>query len=140
MEFEGIVSQILEQVKGQSARGEWSKQEVIFEYPDNNFGRKICVGFWNDRAPRAAALRIGERVQISINVESREHNGRWYTEARGWKIEQPRPAAPADQQAQPTTPSPYPAYSNPTAVPANSATAAAATNTPAAEGVDDLPF
>lgn len=94
MDFEANVHMVLSPVKGQGARGEWTKQEVVFELP-GEFNRKICVGFWNDRAPDAAALRPGDRVAVSINVESREYNGRWFTEARGWKLSR--------IEAQPTT-------------------------------------
>ena len=94
MEFEGIVVQLLPQVKGTSARGEWVKQEVIFEQP-GEFSRKVCVSFWGDKALDATGLKPGERVQVSANVESREHNGRWYTEVRAWKISRQSAAAPA---------------------------------------------
>ncbi len=83
MEFEGTVYKVLPLVKGTSQRGEWMKQEVVFELP-GEFNRKICVGFWGDKAHDAGALREGEKVAVSINVESREYNGRWFTGARGW--------------------------------------------------------
>lgn len=44
MDFEGKVLTVLPVVKGTNARGEWVKQEVIFEQP-GEFNRKICVGF-----------------------------------------------------------------------------------------------
>lgn len=85
MEFEGTVYKVLPAVKGTSQRGEWMKQEVVFELP-GEFNRKICVGFWGDKAHDAGTLREGDKVAVSINVESREYNGRWFTEARGWKM------------------------------------------------------
>ena len=78
MEFEGTVVSVLPVVKGTSARGEWMKQEVIFDQP-GEFNRKVCVGFWGDKAQEAGTLRPGEVVAVSANVESREYNGRWYT-------------------------------------------------------------
>lgn len=85
MDFEVTVSAVLPLVTGQSARGEWKKQDVIFDLP-GEFNRKLCVGFWNDKAVDAAALRPGDRVALSVNVESREYNGRWYTEVRAWRM------------------------------------------------------
>ena len=85
MEFEAIVVKLLDQVKGTSARGEWTKQEVILEQP-GEFNRKVCVSFWGDKAQDAAALKEGERVSVAVNLESREFNGRWYTEVRAWKL------------------------------------------------------
>ncbi len=85
MEFEGVVYKVLAPVTGTSARGTWTKQEVVFELP-GEFSRKVCVSFWGDKAQDATSLREGEPVMVSINLESREHNGRWFTEARAWKI------------------------------------------------------
>lgn len=93
MEFEGVVWRVLPQIKRTSARGEWVKQEVVFELP-GEFNRKICVGFWGDRAQEAATLKPGETITVSANVESREYNGRWYTEVRAWRINRKSAAEP----------------------------------------------
>ena len=85
MEFDGIVYKVLPVVKGTSQRGAWVKQEVVFELP-GEFNRKLCVGFWGDKAQDAGNLKPGEKVSVSINLESREYNGRWYTEARAWRL------------------------------------------------------
>ena len=98
MEFEGTVWRVLPLVKGTSARGEWMKQEVVFELP-GEFNRKLCVGFWGDKAQEAGTLQPGESVAVSANVESREYNGRWFTEARAWRI-----TRKAAQQQQPLAP------------------------------------
>lgn len=86
MEMECIVVQVQPAVTGTSARGEWTKQEVIFEQP-GDFGKKVCVSFWGDKAQDAAGLVPGEKVKVAANVESREYNGRWYTEVRAWKLD-----------------------------------------------------
>lgn len=97
MEFEGKVLTVLPPVSGTSARGEWKKQEVVFEQ-DGEFGRKVCVSFWGDKAADAAGLREGDRVSVAANVESREYNGRWFTEVRAWKLSKQAPAtAPVEQ-------------------------------------------
>lgn len=95
MEFEGKVISILQPVSGTSARGEWKKQEVVFEQ-DGEYGRKVCVSFWGDKAADAAALREGDRVSVAANVESREYNGRWFTEVRAWRISRQAPATQPD--------------------------------------------
>ncbi len=114
MEFKGLVYKVLPVVKGQGARGEWTKQEVVFEMPDE-FNRKLCVGFWGDKAQDAALLKPGEMVEVSINLESREYNGRWYTEARAWKLTraaaEPAPAAAPAPDVAPF-PTAEPAYSS----------------------------
>jgi single-stranded DNA-binding protein len=85
MEFEGVVYRKLPEVTGTSAKGAWKKQDVVFELP-TEFSRKICVTFFGDRADDAAALQEGDAVVVSVNVESREYNGKWYTDVKAWKI------------------------------------------------------
>lgn len=87
MEFEGVVYKILPLTQGTSARGEWQRQDVVFELP-SEFSRKICVTFFN-KPSDVAKLREGATYTVSVNVESREYNGRWYTDVR---------AAPATQR------------------------------------------
>lgn len=150
MDFEVTVHMLLPLVTGQSARGEWKKQDVIFDLP-GEFNRKLCVGFWNDRAVDAAALRPGDRVALSVNIESREYNGRWYTEVRAWRMNRLDAQAGAPMQGGAGAyPPPYPPQD---AAPATSqqqsygggqqqgASSAAGSSAPtSAADVDDLPF
>lgn len=147
MDFEVTVNALLPLVTGQSARGEWKKQDVIFDLP-GEFSRKICVGFWNDRAGEAAALRPGDRVALSVNVESREYNGRWYTEVRAWRMSRLDGSAPSAGGG--AAEGGYPPFGGAPAASGGYGTAPAANNTggynspataPTASGeVDDLPF
>jgi len=94
MEIEGTVYQVLPVVKGQSARGEWQKQEIVIEQV-GEYSRKACISFWGDRVLDVAKLREGDKVTVSVNIESREYNGRWFTEIRAWRIQQAQPEVPA---------------------------------------------
>ena len=123
MEFEGVVYKILPPTSGTSARGEWKRQDVVFELPQE-FSRKICVIFFNKES-EVARLREGMTCTVSVNIESREFNGKWYTDVRAWRV-QPKeetPAAPAMPDMPPFGDEPQ--YGAPAA--------------PMAE-VDDLPF
>ena len=91
MEFEGVVYKIMPVTRGTSARGEWQRQDVVFDYNDGGqFSRKICVTFFNKESD-VAKLREGETFLVSVNIESREYNGRWYTVIRAWRL-QPKQA------------------------------------------------
>jgi hypothetical protein len=85
MEFQGVVFRKLPEMSGTSAKGAWRKQDVVFELP-GEFNRKICVTFFGDRAEDAASLAEGEAVTVSVNVESREYNGKWYTDVKAWRV------------------------------------------------------
>ena len=123
MEFEGKVIQILPATSGTSARGEWHKQEVIFEIP-SEFSRKVCVVFFNKQS-EVARMQVGAQYVVSFNIESREYNGRWYTDIRAWRLQ-------AKQQEAPAAAAPMPDFAP---MPAEPSYATA----PTAE-VDDLPF
>ncbi len=94
MEFEGSVYRILPLTKGTSARGEWQRQDVVFDMQEGNFTRKICVTFFN-RPDDVAKLKEGATYHVSVNIESREYNGRWYTDVRAWRLQPKEVDAPA---------------------------------------------
>lgn len=87
MEITGRIIQKLDMQKGTSARGEWKKQEFIIETVADKFPKKICVSAWAEKVDDLGRFNINDNVKVSINLESREYNGRWYTEVRFWKIE-----------------------------------------------------
>ena len=123
MEFEGTVYKIMPVTKGTSARGEWQRQDVVFDANEGSFTRKICVTFFN-KPDEVAKLREGAAYTVSVNIESREYNGRWYTDVRAWRI-QPKTTQAPEIPPMPDMPpiAEEPSYAS----------------TPASE-VDDLPF
>ena len=112
MEFEGTVYKILPVTKGTSARGEWQRQDVVFEMNEGSFTRKICVTFFN-KPEDVARLKEGSTYNVSVNIESREYNGRWFTSIRGWKAEKEGAAAAAAVPGMPPTVSGAPAPMGP---------------------------
>ena len=125
MEFEGRVLEILPAVTGQSARGTWERQTVVFEQPSKQYGKEIAVTFMN-KGQDVASLRIGELYTVSFDIESRKYQDRWYTDVRAWRVQPKQEEAPA-APSMPDMP-PFgeePSYSAPAA--------------PMAD-VDDLPF
>ena len=106
LEIEGTLSQKLPVQSGSSARGPWTKQEFILEYPDGNFTAKACFLAWGqEKVQDLGKYQVGDKVKVSFNLKSREYNGRWYNDLQIWKIApaaapaQPAPQAPAFPQA-----------------------------------------
>ena len=63
---------------GTSARGPWSKQDFIVETIEQ-YPRKICMNVWGqDKVNELASYNTGEPLLVSVNIESREFNGRRY--------------------------------------------------------------
>ena len=119
-----LVSSLPEQT-GTGKNGAWVKQDFIVETEDQ-YPKKICMSAWGDLVKQFNGYAMGSRLKISFRVESREYNGRWYTDVRPWK-------AVVDGSA----------ASSPAAMdtPANFATSGNEQSQPAATSVeDDLPF
>ena len=84
MEITGKIIQLLSEKSGQSANGRWRKQEYVLE-TDSQYPKKICFMAWGDKIDEFN-IKQGETVTVSIDLESREYNGRWYTDVKAWKV------------------------------------------------------
>lgn len=84
MEITGTVVSLLPMQSGQGKNGTWKKQEFILETP-GQYPKKVCLSLWGEKVDETR-LSVGEKITASINIESREYNGRWYTDVRAWKI------------------------------------------------------
>ncbi len=84
MEIKGRVIQLLAPQTGQGKKGTWKKQEFIIE-TQSQYPKKVCLSVWGDKIDQFK-LQTGEMVTVSVELESREYNSRWYTEARAWKV------------------------------------------------------
>jgi hypothetical protein len=86
LDVTGKLINLLPVESGQGKNGPWTKQPFIIETEDQ-YPKKICISAWNDSAKNIQAVPAGTKVKVSISIESREYNGRWYTDIRSWKIE-----------------------------------------------------
>jgi hypothetical protein len=101
MELTGNVIKILPLQSGEGRNGTWKKQEFILE-TDAQVPRKVCFSLWGDKIDQFN-LSEGINAEVSFDLESREFNNRWYTEAKAWKIVKKSPASsvPPDQEPPP---------------------------------------
>lgn len=88
MEIQGKIIQVLplQSGVGKASGKEWKKQEFVLEFLDGQYSRKICFSMWGDLIDRSA-LQVGEEVTVQIDVESREYQGRWYTDVKAWRVD-----------------------------------------------------
>ena len=96
MEIRGHIVQILPLQSGvsQASGREWKKQEYILETGDQ-YPRKVCFQLFGDRVDQFP-MAVGEEVVVSCDIESREYNGRWYTNVSAWKIDKVAVSAPME--------------------------------------------
>jgi len=104
MEIKGTVVQILDVMSGESQKGTWRKQGYILELP-GSYPRKVCVDVWGDNIDNFQ-IKEQEELTVSIDINSREYNGKWYTDIKAWKVQREGIAPP--QQAGPPNEVPPP--------------------------------
>jgi hypothetical protein len=85
MQLTAKLTQVLPIQTGSGKNGEWKKQDIIVE-TDGQYPKKICVTVWGDKINNSQ-LQIGNELKIDFDIESREYNGRWFTDIKAWKIE-----------------------------------------------------
>jgi hypothetical protein len=85
MQLTAKLIQLLPLQTGTGKNGEWKKQDIIVE-TDGQYTKKICVSIWGDKI-NESHLKIGNNLKIDFDMESREFNGKWYTDVKAWKID-----------------------------------------------------
>lgn len=98
METFGKVIKVTETRRGMSDMGAWARQDVVVEtageYPRT-------VAFLVSNVALIDKFSAGQQVRVTWWVNSREYNGRWYTDAKATNIELVQAGGGA--QAQPQT-------------------------------------
>lgn len=113
MNILGKVVQALPMEGGTSKSGnQWNKASLIVEVAENpQYPKKVKISNMKN-ADAFSKIAIGSEVTFKVEIESREFNGRWYTEVNCWGWDAPQTAQPAPAQqtpAQQAQPTPQPA-------------------------------
>ena len=134
MDLQGKVIAVLPVREGTSARGPWKSQEYVIETHDQYPKKMVFNVFGADRIDQFA-IKAGEEVMVSFDIDAHEYNGRWFNNIRAWNIQ--RVDAAAVQAVAPAAAAPV------TSQPASPVATQAAPFPPTQEGsdsADDLPF
>ena len=78
--------QLLEHKSGNGAKGDWQIQTALLETTEK-YPRKLSVQYWNELADKIKSCPKGVEIEFSVRSESREYQGKWYTDIKAWKIE-----------------------------------------------------
>lgn len=85
MNIEGKFIRLGNLVEGTLARGAWRKQELIIETIEQ-YPKQVCLICWGDTIDAVTTLTEGDVIKAGISIESREFNGKWYTDVRAYGI------------------------------------------------------
>lgn len=86
MDLQGKVIAVLPERSGVSARGEWKTQDYVIETHDQYPRKMVFNVFGADRIAQFA-IKAGEEITVSFDIDAHEYQGRWYNSIRAWNIQ-----------------------------------------------------
>lgn len=86
MEIEGKIVKAFEPKSGVTQRGNWMSQEFLLEYGPDDYKRKFLFEVSGQARLHRFAIKEGQTVNVSLNIEANEYNGRWYNRVRAFDV------------------------------------------------------
>lgn len=141
MELEARVIQVLPLQEGVSKAGRaWKKAEYLVETIGSQYPKQVKLTVFGDKAD-TLRMELGKSYAIGIDLESREYQGRYYTDVNVWSVRELTPGVPTSGPNE----APFPTQPQASAAaqsvpPFNNDPFGSPANIPAADSSDDLPF
>lgn len=87
LEITGKVIKILEKQKFVSSKNgnEYVKNTFVLE-TSGQYPKKVAFSVLGDDKFTQMDIRVGSSYNVSFDVESREWQGRWFTDCAAWKV------------------------------------------------------
>lgn len=79
------VISVSEVATGQGTNGEWKKQTFVVD-TGGQYPKQICFTAMGKTVDYSSNLKTGQMVDVDFDISSREYNGKWYTDAKAFKI------------------------------------------------------
>lgn len=77
----------------------FTKREMVVTVEEGKYPQDINLEFVQEKVNLLNELNIGQAVTVTFDIRGREHNGRYYNNLQGWKIQVAEENAPEfDQQ------------------------------------------
>ena len=87
MKIEAILREVTEPQQMETKAGKTFIKCLAILETEGQYPKKIAVTLPNeDLINKATQLALNSKVAIECNIESREYNGKWFTEIKAWKI------------------------------------------------------
>ena len=85
MEITGKLIKKLDIEGGVSKAGkEWQKQSILVEQSGTDYNKEVVISFFGDKIKSIRDIQEGSDVSVSINLSSREYNGKYFHNIDGW--------------------------------------------------------
>lgn len=87
MQIIGKLIKKFDSEKGVSKSGKsWEKMSILIEQAGTEYNKEVVISFFGDKIKSLRDIEVGSEVSVSINLSSREYNGRYYHNIDGWFI------------------------------------------------------
>jgi len=100
MEIRGKIIQVLDPKEGVSARSgqPWKTQDYVLETFDQ-YPRKMCFNVFGADKINEFAIKAGETLDVSFDIDAHEYQGRWFNSIRAWRVTRVQEGQPAQSVA-----------------------------------------
>jgi hypothetical protein len=66
---------------------DWQKLTIVIEFSEGNYQKKLALSASKEELIQTLQnLKQGDSITASINLESREFNGKWFNSVNVWKV------------------------------------------------------
>ena len=87
MKITGKLIKKLQAEAGTSKAGKsWEKQSILVEQTGADYNKEVVISFFGDKVKSLRDIEEGSEISVSINLSSREYNGKYYHNIDGWFI------------------------------------------------------
>lgn len=110
MEIQGRIIAVLPLREGTSSKGAWKSQEYVIETHEQ-YPKKVVFNVFGEDKINQFAIKQGEELKVSFDIDAHEYNGRWFNNIRAWEVQ--RMGNTNVQPTQPTTANSQPVQQQP---------------------------
>lgn len=86
MEIQGRIIAVLPLREGTSSKGAWKSQEYVVETHEQ-YPKKLVFNVFGEDKINQFAIKQGEELKVSFDVDAHEYNGRWFNNIRAWSVQ-----------------------------------------------------
>lgn len=86
MEIQGRIIAVLPLREGTSSKGAWQSQEYVVETHEQ-YPKKLVFNVFGADKINQFAIKQGEELKVSFDIDTHEYNGRWFNNIRAWAVQ-----------------------------------------------------
>lgn len=86
--IKGTLSKKGELRTGTTSRGEWKRQQFIVEVQSGEYTDPVALDAWGDAIDQLQDIAVGNSVEVTFTIRSRQWQDRWFTDINAVTIEE----------------------------------------------------